>query len=241
MSGLIPHLSISQSHVFLLNSRLGHFSAPPSREDPLFRSYGVSLPSSLAVTHSSTFGYSPRPPVSVSGTGRHGLKLSGFSREPPSPRCPPGRSLAVLSRLSRGCVLDCSPYTFALQPAIPSAGGGSGPPSPLRSRDGYGNVDPSSVGKPAFQLASLRPRLTLIRLALIRKPWSSGVRVSHRIVVTHAYICFSGRSSSPHGPPSAPSGMLPYRYTISHGFGAALHARSLSIPPRSTGELLRTL
>ena len=142
------------------------------------RSYGASLPSSLAVTHSSTYGYSPRPPVSVSGTGRHGLKLSGFSREPPSPRCPPGRSLAVLSRLGRACVLDCTPYTFALQPAIPSAGGGSGPPSPLRSRDGYGNVDPSSVGKPASWLASLRPRLTLIRLALIRKPWSSGVRVS---------------------------------------------------------------
>ena len=179
MSGHIPRLAASHSLVFLLNSRLGHFSAPPSREDPLFRSYGVSLPSSLAVTHSSTFGYSPRPPVSVSGTGRHGLKLSGFSREPPSPRCPPGRSLAVLSRISKGCVLDCSPCTFALQPAIPSAGGGSGPPSPLRSRDGYGNVDPSSVGKPAFRLASLRPRLTLIRLALIRKPWSSGVRVSH--------------------------------------------------------------
>ena len=137
------------------------------------------MPSSLAVTHSSTFGYSPRPPVSVSGTGRHGLKLSGFSREPPSPRCPLGRSLAVLSRLSTLRVLDCGRYAFALQPAIPSAGGGSGPPSPLRSRDGYGNVDPSSVGKPAFQLASLRPRLTLIRLALIRKPWSSGVRVSH--------------------------------------------------------------
>ena len=179
MSGHIPRLAASHSLVFLLNSRLGHFSAPPSREDPLFRSYGVSLPSSLAVTHSSTFGYSPRPPVSVSGTGRHGLKLSGFSREPPSPRCPPGRSLAVLSRIGKGCVLDCSPCTFALQPAIPSAGGGSGPPSPLRSRDGYGNVDPSSVGKPAFKLASLRPRLTLIRLALIRKPWSSGVRVSH--------------------------------------------------------------
>ena len=163
----------------MLNSRLGHFSAPSSRKDPFSRSYGVSLPSSLAVTHSSTFGYSPRPPVSVSGTGRHGLKLSGFSREPPSPRCPPGRSLAVLSRLSTLRVLDYGRYTFALKPAIPSAGGGSGPPSPLRSHDGYGNINPSSVGQPAFQLASLRPRLTLIRLALIRKPWSSGVRVFH--------------------------------------------------------------
>ena len=34
----------------------------------LFRS-GVNLPSSLAVIHSSTLGFSPHPPVSVYGTG----------------------------------------------------------------------------------------------------------------------------------------------------------------------------
>ena len=178
MSGHIPRLAASHSPVFLLNSRLGHFSAPPSREGPLSRSYGASLPSSLAVTHSSTFGYSPRPPVSVSGTGRHGLKLSGFSREPPSPRCPPGRSLAVLSQISTGRVLNSVQYTFLLQPAIPSAGGGSGPPSPLRSQRVYGNINPSPIEKTSKRLVSLRSRLTLIRLALIRKPWSSGVRVS---------------------------------------------------------------
>ena len=132
--------------MFLLNSRLGHFSAPPSLEDPFSRSYRVNLPSSLAVTHSSTFGYSPRPPVSVSGTGRQGLKLSGFSREPPSPHCRLPRRVGVLSRIGRRRVLHSFPYTFALQPAIPSAGGGSGPPSPLRSPVGYGNVDPLSIG-----------------------------------------------------------------------------------------------
>ena len=138
------------------------------------------MPSSLAVTHSSTFGYSPRPPVSVSGTGRQGLKLSGFSREPPSPRCPIGRSLPVLSRLGKTAGLASPSYTFALQPAIPSAGGGSGPPSPLRSPVGYGNVDPLPIGAtPPLQRRRLRSRLTLIRLALIRKPWSSGVGVSH--------------------------------------------------------------
>ena len=47
-------LTISHSHVFLVNSRLGHFAAPASRRDPFSRSYGVSLPSSLAVIHSST-------------------------------------------------------------------------------------------------------------------------------------------------------------------------------------------
>ena len=146
MSGLIPHLSISQSHVFLLNSRLGHFSAPPLQEGPFSRSYRAILPSSLATDHSSAFGFSPRPPVSVSGTGRRGLKLSGFSREPPSPRCRLPRRVGVLSRLSRMAVLHSPSYTFALQPAIPSAGGGSGPPSPLRSPVGYGNVDPLSIG-----------------------------------------------------------------------------------------------
>ena len=78
MSGLIPHLSISQSHVFLLNSRLGHFSAPPVKEGPLSRSYRAILPSSLATDHSSAFGFSPRPPVSVSGTGRRGHTLEVF-------------------------------------------------------------------------------------------------------------------------------------------------------------------
>ena len=55
--------------MFLVNSRLGHFSAPYLRKVPFSRSYGVNLPSSLAVIHSSTLGSSPHPPVSVYGTG----------------------------------------------------------------------------------------------------------------------------------------------------------------------------
>ena len=157
MSGHIPRLAASHSPVFLLNSRLGRFSAPASPQGPFSRSYGASLPSSLAVTHSSTFGFSPRPPVSVSGTGPHGLKLSGFSREPPSPRCRLTRRLGVLSRIGRGWVLDSTSYTFALQPAIPSAGGGSGPPSPLRIRGGHGNVDPLPVGEPSTGWAPIGP------------------------------------------------------------------------------------
>ena len=39
--------------MFLLNSCLDLFSAPPRREDPLSRSYGVSLPSSLAANLST--------------------------------------------------------------------------------------------------------------------------------------------------------------------------------------------
>ena len=53
MSGCIHHLSSSHSPVFLLNSCLDLFSAPPTREDPLSRSYGVSLPNSLAANLST--------------------------------------------------------------------------------------------------------------------------------------------------------------------------------------------
>ena len=53
MSGCILHISSSHSPVFLLNSCLDLFSAPLSPEDPLSRSYGVSLPSSLATNLST--------------------------------------------------------------------------------------------------------------------------------------------------------------------------------------------
>ena len=154
MSGLIPHLSISQSLVFLLNSRLGHFSAPRSREDPFSRSYRVNLPNSLAMTHSSTFGYSPRPPVSVYGTGRQYLTLSGFSWKYASPRCHISRSLCVLSRFSTYMGFASRTSTFALQPAIPSAGGGSASPSPLRNTDKCRNINRLSIRCPASTTGS---------------------------------------------------------------------------------------
>ena len=85
MSDCIPRLSTSHSPVFLLNSCLDLFSAPPSPEDPFSRSYRVILPNSLTVNHPSASVYSTRPRVSVYGTGAATLKLSGFSRESGSP------------------------------------------------------------------------------------------------------------------------------------------------------------
>src|SRR5690606_11225202 len=90
----------------------------------------------------------------------------------------------------------------------------------------------------------LRPRLTLIRLALIRKPWSFGGRVSHP---PYRYSCLhllfhKVPGKSPYR--FTPSGMLPYQWqTILpvHSFVSSLAARSLSAPGRSTRELLRTL
>jgi hypothetical protein len=78
--------------VFLLNSRLGRFSAAgfssrahvplTYRRHPLSRSYGVILPSSFSTDHSSTLGFSPRLPVSVCGTVRQATPTRGFSWRP---------------------------------------------------------------------------------------------------------------------------------------------------------------
>ena len=125
---------------------------------------------------SSTCGYSPRPPVSVYGTGACHLQLSGFSREYAPRDCPLGRGLAVLSGFSKGPGFASAPYTYALQRALPSARTRFAPPSPLRSGSRCRNLHRLPIGL-ALRLI-LRTRLTLIRLALIRNPWSSGGRVS---------------------------------------------------------------
>ena len=71
--------------VFLINSRKSRFSAAieSSAGKPLHpqwrslsRSYGEILPSSLTMVLSSALGYSPYPPVSVSGTDGQRLTRS---------------------------------------------------------------------------------------------------------------------------------------------------------------------
>src|SRR5699024_7991927 len=58
----------SQRPVFLINSRLGLFTAAYSKSmHPFSLSYGVILPSSVTRVLPLTFGYSPCLPVSVSG------------------------------------------------------------------------------------------------------------------------------------------------------------------------------
>ena len=79
-----------------------------------------------------------------------------------------------------GRVLHCAPFTYPLKRAIPSARGRVTPPSPLRSRRRLRNLERISIGS-AVRLP-LRARLTLIRLALIRNPWPSGVGVCAPIV-----------------------------------------------------------
>ncbi len=159
--------------------------------------------------HSSTLGFSPQPPVSVCGTGFDGLELSGFSREHDYPHYRRPRRFAVLSGFSREPGFAWIPYTYALQRTIPSVRGGVTSPSPRRNHQKYGNINPLSIGIPLR--VSLRPRLTLIRLALIRKPWSFGGGVSHP---PYRYLCLHLLFRKVHRisrPGFAPAGMLPYR------------------------------
>ena len=100
MSDCILLLSNSHSPVFLLNSCLDLFSAPPSLEDPFSRSYGVNLPSSLTVNLPSALVYSTQPRVSVYGTGTSYVKLSGFSWQQDYPHYQSPQVALVLSYLN---------------------------------------------------------------------------------------------------------------------------------------------
>ena len=117
--------------------------------------------------HSSTLGFSPHPPVSVYGTGCLALSdRSIFSR-------------AWLPALSvrpktHGTVGFQSPYV--LQPPIPSGGGSVTPRSQRIPQCEYWNINQLVIRFP-FRVI-LRPRLTLIRLTLFRKPGGFGVHVS---------------------------------------------------------------
>ena len=107
---------------------------------------------------------------------------------------------------------------------------------------GDGMLTVSSIG--VASRLSLRARLTLIRLALIRKPWSCGEGVSRplcRYLCLHLLFRALQRGSTP-AFSAARNAPLPTVHTgPSHGFGTGLHARLLSTRDRSTGELLRTL
>ena len=97
---LCVHFKCSQSAVFLLNSRMGPFTAPPgiALEDPFFRSYGAMLPSSLTRFLSRAV-VCLHPPTCVGfGTGgmsverrfsgKHGRMASPLANQKLSPAVP---------------------------------------------------------------------------------------------------------------------------------------------------------
>ena len=142
---------------------------PSPGRDPLSRSYRVNLPSSLTVNHSSALVYSTRLRVSVYGTGTCKIKFSGFSWEYVYthyyrfPRKLVYCQVRLLSRLCLGQSTS-TPFNglFRQSAAL----------SLLRLHvtlnASTGILTCSAIG--ITVRLSLRTRLTLIRLALIRKP-----------------------------------------------------------------------
>ena len=61
--------------MFLINSRLGLFTAASLRWHSFSRSYGVILPSSLTTLLPMALGFSPHLPVSVCGTGAFNIHI----------------------------------------------------------------------------------------------------------------------------------------------------------------------
>ena len=157
------------------------------------------MPSSLAVIHSSTLGFSPHPPVSVYGTGPVTLNDSQIFLQ---------AGLPALSDCPKTLGTVGFQLPYGLQPPIPSGGGSVTSRSLEVLLREYRNINRLYIM--CASRLPLSPRLTLSRLTLLRKPWVYGVNISIFIIVTYAYIFFSRRSSKPHGSPSTLTGMLPY-------------------------------
>ena len=169
MSGCILHLQILHSPVFLLNSCLDLFSAPHLTGDPFSRGYRVNLPSSLTVSLSSALVYSTRLRVSVCGTGTSEVMFSGFSRQSAYPHywiVPKDAPYSQVRLSPRICLRKSTPTLFNGLFRQPAAVSLLRPHVTLKGSNGILTV--SAIGL-AVRL-SLRSRLTLIRLALIRKP-----------------------------------------------------------------------
>ena len=134
--------------MFLVNSCLGLFTAASLRRLPLFRSYGVNLPSSLTTLLPLALGFSPHLPVSVCGTGTlvyagaflasaiQGLRYSNFAPLRPGQPTPgfPYRqvSLRFKVRWLRNFYRMCIDYAF--RPRLSSRltlGGRTFPKKPL--------------------------------------------------------------------------------------------------------------
>ena len=158
------------------------------------------MPSSLTVIHPSASVYSTRPRVSVYGTGAVRVVRSGFSRRHDYPRYRPpqkGRAYSQVRIGGRICLTSSTPTPFNRPFRRTAAVSLPRPRVAPHGSDGILTV--SAIGI-ATRL-SLRARLTLIRLALIRKPWSSGGRVSrppYRYSYLHLLFRTLQPGSSPH-------------------------------------------
>ena len=182
--------------MFLLNSPSHHFSVAAqcfvckrlhTKQRTFSRSYGTILPSSFTRVLPSALVFSTRPPVSVWGTVIQYLMLSAFSWKS-------GTSYFVtvvtssrfsdycISSFNHSCYLPPFTWTTVARLTFPS-------PSAHRNISWYGNINPFPFDYDFHP--RLRYRLTLPRLTLDRKPWSSGERAFnsfYRYLRQHSHL-----------------------------------------------------
>ena len=183
MSAPIRQLSLWQAPKFLVNSRLGLFSATTQSSGswslhltwlPLSRSYGYILPSSLTRVLPRTLGFSPRIPVSVYGTGGRAaaLSLEAFLDSVGSTPSPP--SLVATHHASRLQGTDLPvPHAARLHTDFHSRAGLPSCVTPSLKQS-----LPVPESQPDVHLLRLLPRirsrLTLGRRSLPRNPYAFG-------------------------------------------------------------------
>ena len=153
--------------MFLLNSRLTHFTATSLLRHPHFRSYGARLPSSLTRFHSHALVYSTHPPVSVYGTGDRGNTQGSFLD-----RCFAGSAWAVASASPCGLGIFSRLAGSALMSIL------------SLTKVGAGILNLLSIAY-AYR-PRLRSRLTLGGRTFPRKPWVYGDPEFHRV---YRYSC----------------------------------------------------
>ena len=139
--------------MFLVNSRLGLFTAPSLRRDPFSRSYGVILPSSLARVSSNALVSSTRLPVSVCGTVIHAAPYEDFLVSVESPEF--GGLMPSPSRLSLDVLRICLQHSLNAWTTTSTWPGLSYcvPPSVITLHERYRNINLLSIGY------AFRPRL----------------------------------------------------------------------------------
>jgi hypothetical protein len=197
------------------------------------------LPSSLTRVFPRALGFSPRPPVSVYGTGTLPL-TRGFSRQ-----CEAQDFGTILPSPSQlvvfVCGFACTRHSLLGRP-LPSGRFPAPPASPHRSNmsEWYWNFHQLSFDY-AFR-PRLRSRLTLGGRSFPRNPWAFGGGDSHpsfRYSYRHSHFhtlhstfqyCFSAH------------GTLPYHcISAIQSFGVQFSPVTFSAQRHSTSELLRTL
>ena len=186
--------------MFLVNSRLGLFSAACVSRHPFSLSYGVILPSSLTTVLWLALGYSPHPPVSVCGTGTFNLdrdfsrqcEISYFATKFRSPSYP-SIIKTDLPILTASVLSHTQPTVWLAYPTVSS-----------HFSNGYWwyrNINLLSITY-AFR-PRLRSRLTQGGRTFPWKPWVYGPWDSHPRLATHANILTRILSTCPYGHASA--------------------------------------